>query len=103
MNQTTIKTFKDFGIEVDTKAFSGDKINIFSILNQDVIIEDYKISPSKFEKKGDCLTMQIQYEGRQRVVFVTGTLLQEILRKIPKDGFPFRTQITKENGKYSFK
>jgi len=100
MNQTKINRFKDLGIEVDTKAFSGEKINIMRVLNQDIVIEDFRITPSKFEGKGDCLTLQIQYEDRQRVIFVGSNPLMEIIKQIPRSKFPIQTQIVKENGRY---
>ena len=52
--------FKSFGIKPQTKSFEGDKIKIDKVLNKLIVVEDYKIEPSKFEKgNGKCLFLQI--------------------------------------------
>lgn len=98
-----MKNFKDFGIKVQSKNFEGEKISIKRILNKKVIIDDYKIENSKFDKgSGKCLWMQITVEGNKRVVFTGSTFLMQVIEQIPKSDFPFETTIEEDNGGFKF-
>jgi len=94
--------FKEFGIKAESKGFIGDKININKILNVDIVVEDYKDEPSKFEGKGNCLHMQIIYQNVKRVVFIGSKNLIDMINRVPKDKFPFKTKIIKENERLEF-
>lgn len=94
--------FKDFGIKPVNKGFTGEKININKILNVDIIVEDFKEEKSKYEGKGQCLYMQIIHQAQQRVVFVGSKNLLEMIKAVPKEKFPFKTRIVKENERLEF-
>jgi len=93
------KRFSDFGIKPESKAFIGPSIEIQDIINQEIEVLDFRIEPSKHPKKeGDeCLYLQIRYEGQLRVVFSGSVYLQQMIRKVPREGgFPFLVTIIKE-------
>lgn len=104
MEQQNVKQFKDFGIKATSKSFSGDKVNMWSILNKQVTVIDYKIEPSKFNEKGNGkrLHLQLQIDGKLCIAFTGSVVLQEMISQIQKDSFPFSTVIVKETGRYSF-
>lgn len=99
-----MNAFKDFQITSSQKQFTGDKIDIDRIMNKEIVVADYKVEPSKFINKGSnkCLTIQIEYDSIKRIVFTGSANLINQLEQIPKDGFPFRATIIKENKMFQF-
>jgi len=99
-----MKSFKDFGIEPQTKGFEGDKIKIDRILNKEIIVKRHRIDTSKYKDKsnGRCLVLEIEVDGQNRIVFTGSTVLQELIQKVPESGFPFRTKIVKDNERFEF-
>ena len=98
-----MNNFKDFGIQSQSKGFEGDKIKIDRILNKNIIVEEYKIENSKFEKgNGKCLYIQISIDGVRRVLFTGSINLMEMIEQVPKNKFPFTTAIIKENDRFEF-
>jgi hypothetical protein len=100
-----MKTFSQFNIHAPSRGFEGDKIKITRILNQLIVVHDYKIDDSKhFKEKGSgkCLQLQISFKNEKHVVFTAATGLIEVVAQIPKDGFPFTTTIIEENDRYLF-
>jgi len=89
-------SFSDFA---DEKPFRGEKIRIEDVLNQQIIIKDYRITPSKFNH-GECVSMQIEYKGRDRVIFTGSVALANQCRKY-ENRLPFLTTIIKNNRYYS--
>jgi hypothetical protein len=85
--------FKNFNIKPVIENFTGDKIKIEKILNQEIIVSKYKIVPSKYE--GSRLDLQIEFKGEQRVAWTTAKYLIQTIEKIPDDCFPFKTTIVK--------
>lgn len=99
--------FSDLNIECASKAFEGDRIDIDRIFNQEITVQDFKIEDTKFagykEKGiGKCLYLQILYKGDQRVIFTGSSALLEVIKKVPRESFPFTTIIVKENKRYKF-
>jgi len=95
--------FKDFGIVVKSKGFEGDKIKIDRILNKQIVVENFKIEKSNFEKgNGNCLHLQISIEGSKRVLFSGSKYLMEMIQEVPKDKLPFNTTIVKNNDRLEF-
>jgi hypothetical protein len=96
--------FKDLGIKPKTKAFTGDKINIDYILNKRILVHAFKIDKSKFEKggNGNRLTLQIDVDNSQRIVFTGSVNLQEMIKQVPEGKFPFSTVIIKKDKRYEF-
>lgn len=99
-----MNTFKDLGIETHIeRKFTGLKIEPYKILNEQIAIHFYKIEPSKFPNKGDCLTMQITYREEKRIVFTSSMGLMRILNQVPEKSFPVKTIIKKmEDRSYEF-
>lgn len=98
-----MKQFKDLGIEPPAQGFTGDKIRMDRILNREIIVHDFKIENSKYEKgNGKCLYMQIQLNNVKHVVFTGSTSLMETIQKVPKSAFPFKTTIIKDNERFEF-
>ena len=96
-----MKEFKDFGLKPIEKNFIGDKIKMDRILNREIIIHAYRVDKSKVDS-GTCLTMQIEIVNEKRIVFTSGKFLTHSLNQIPKDGFPFKTTIVKQDWQYEF-
>ena len=98
-----MKSFRDLGIQNTQQGFIGDKIKINKILNRQVVVNDYKIENSKYEKgSGKCLHMQISIGETKHVVFTGSKRLMDTLELIPKTDFPFSTTIVKENDWFDF-
>lgn len=92
-----MKDFKEFGIVPDSKGPVGEKININKVLNVNIVVEAFWDQPSKYEGKDRCLYLQFVFQGSQRVIFISSKSLLEMVKKVPKDGFPFRARIIKED------
>jgi hypothetical protein len=94
----TIHSFRELNITTENKVFVGKSIEVEEIQDQEIIVHDYKLGPSKFTERGNgkCLTMQIEYEGAKRVVFSGSGGLMDMIEQVPKDRFPFKTTIVKE-------
>ncbi len=99
-----MRNFSDFGITPEVKGLAGDKISMHRIMNREIEVQDFKISDSKYEGgHSKCLHMQIVVDNAQRVVFTGSGVLMETINKIPKDGFPFKATIVKENDRFEFR
>lgn len=97
-----MKKFTDFGITIEKKGFTGDKIKIERLLNREIVVHAYEIKPSKFEGKDKCLHLQISLNGTMHVVFIGSKSLMEIIEKVPKEDFPFETTIVKPDQQFIF-
>jgi hypothetical protein len=95
------KSFKDFGIKPQARAFTGDKIDLVKILNTEVIVHECAIKPST-KNAGQCLHMQIEHRQEKRVVFTGAAALIDVARQLPQDAFPFKTTIVKNDQRYEF-
>jgi len=102
-----MKSFSQFKISVNSKTFVGDKIKTNQILNQEIIVLDFKIEDSKvdsYKKRGaeKCLYLQISIKDVKFVVFTSsGSLMEMILQVDPKD-FPFTTRIIEKDRRFLF-
>lgn len=98
-----MNSFSQFGITPSSKSFEGDKIKIDRVLNKQIIVDDYKIEASKYEKgNGKCLYLQIHVDNTKRVLFTGSSSLMEMIERVPKEGFPFTTTIVRENERFQF-
>ena len=87
---------------IEEKTMNGDKIKINEIVGKTIIVNDYKISNSKYEGK-ECLTLQFKLNNEDRIIFTGSTVLTKQCKKY-KNMIPFETIIQKVNNKfYSFK
>jgi hypothetical protein len=99
----SMKNFKEMGIKPALHSLTGQKIQLFNLLNREVIVYDYRIEDSKFSGGGKkCLYMQLELEGIKRVAFTGASALIETIQQIPKTDFPFKTTIVKNNERYEF-
>ena len=89
--------FKSFGITDTRKGFKGDKIKTDRLLNREIVVHEYKIEDSKKEAGGKCLHLQISIGNEFYVVFTGAKILMKMIELVPKDGFPFKTIVIKEN------
>lgn len=96
-----MKTFKDLGIKVETKAFTGEKISIDKIINREIIVHGYKIEKSKINSK-NCLHIQIELSSELRLLFTGSIILEEQLKQIHSDAFPFKATIVKTDKRLEF-
>ena len=98
-----MNSFKDFGIMPQTKGYSGEKIKVDKILNREVTVEFYKIEKSKLEKGcGQCLYAQLSVDGERRLLMIGSATLIQMIDQVPKDRFPFKTTIVKEDNRLVF-
>lgn len=98
---TQIKNFSDLGIKTPLpNNFVGDSIPIKKIIGKLIIINDYKIVPSKFS--GERLDLQITYDEDKRVIWTSSIGLIETIKLIKKEDFPISTKIVQENERYKF-
>lgn len=96
-----MKKFRDFNIQIETNTFIGDKIKISKVLNRKITVHTFKIEASKFNN-GKCLYLQIDLEGVKHIVFTGSTVLTEMIKQVPTEGFPFETTIVEDNERYMF-
>lgn len=89
--------FSELGITPTEAAFVGKQIEVDDVLNQPIVICDFKIKDSKYPKKGreKCLHLQIEKDGDKKVMFTPSNNLMDMIQKIPKERFPVKTTITK--------
>jgi len=99
-----MKKFSDFGIKPTFNYFVGDKIKITKVLNQEIIIHQFKLKDSKFENSNSekCLNIQIELKGEKYVLFTGSKILAETIQQVPEEDFPFETTITKEGESFQF-
>ena len=100
-----MKSFKELGISPERPAMTGDKIDIDRIFNREIEVHSYYIKDSKYEKgrgNGKCLYLQISVANEKRVVFSGSGVLMELIEKIPKQEFPFKTTIIKQDKAHLF-
>ena len=99
-----IKRFSELNITVENTAFVGKKIDKDDVFGQDIIIHDYRVVEAKYQDKGctHCLHLQIEIEGKMRVVFFTSNNLIRHIEQVSKEDLPRSTVIVNKDKKYSF-
>lgn len=102
--EQTVTRFSDLGIVVSDPDMIGDKIRLDKILNKEVMVCSYKITPSKYTEKGNgkLLTLQLKVNDEYRILFTGSSTLQELIEKTPKERFPFLTVIAKNGDRLLF-
>ena len=89
-----MNSFKDMGIKAPDDSYTGDKIKLNKILNENIIIHKYKLEKSKYEKgDGQCLVLQIEKNGVKHIIFSGSATLKSMIALVPQDKFPFETVI----------
>lgn len=98
-----MNNFSQFNIKPQIKSFEGEKIKIHQLLNKSIVVLDYKIETSKYEKgNGTCLHLQLIVDNNKRVLFTGSITLMEMIEQVPKDKLPFQTTIVRENERFQF-
>ena len=90
--------FSEFAEE--ESQFEGKKISIEDILNIEITIIDFNIKKSKI-KDGNYVTLQIEINGKRRIVFTGSVVLAKQCEKY-KNMFPFITIIKKIDKYFTF-
>ena len=93
--------FSDFA---DEEQLAGQKIKIADVIDKEIVVKNYRITGSKYSDKTtkkQCLTLQIEIEGKAYVLFTGSTVLIGQCEKY-KDEMPFITTIQKIDRFYSF-
>lgn len=96
------KKFKDFNIKPILPPFTGEKISINSLLNVEIKVLNFKIEDSKKKPGTKLLTIHIEHNNIQRIIFTGATILMQLIEMIPKDDFPFKTTIVKQDQHLEF-
>ena len=91
--------FSDFAEEV--KPFIGDKKRIDDILNQEILVLDFKIKNSKKRQNSLYATIQFKLDDTEYSVFTGSSMLLDQLEKY-KERLPFYTTIRKIDRYYTF-
>ena len=94
--------FSELGITTK-KSFVGDSILIEETLGKEIVVEDFKFEPSIKTKGTECMHLQVNVEGKQRVIFTGSTVLIDQAKKVKEDQKPFSTTIVKVNRHFEFK
>lgn len=93
-----MQKFSDFNQDA---VMDGDKISLTDILNQEIVVLNYRKAKSKKKENSEYVTIHIEYDGKHRIVFTGSVVLKNQLDKY-KDHLPFQTTIKKINNFYSF-
>lgn len=93
-----MKDFGELNITYEPQAFSGEKISIQKVLNKDLVVQDWKIGPSKIAGKDFRIDIQILLGGEQRVTWTSSKKFKELVERIPKKELPFTAQIVAIDG-----
>jgi hypothetical protein len=91
--------FSDFAEPADS-IFDGQKIDLNSILDKEILIIGYKVRPSKHSDE-NYLTLQFEMDGQRFVVFTGSTVLTDQIGRYA-DKIPFYAKITRLGKYYSF-
>ena len=96
-----VKRFNEFAQEA--RPLEGAKLKIDETINREIIVLDYKIRGSRFEKKDceKCLTIQFSIAGVLHVLFTGSNVLIDQIEKY-KNEIPFITTIKKIDRYYTF-
>jgi len=97
-----MKKFKDFNITPNVNPFVGDKISVKKLFNTPIKVLDHKIEPSKQKAGTECLTLQIEKGTEKRIVFTGSKVLIDMIKRVPKDAYPFETTIKGDNDYFEF-
>lgn len=96
--QNSYPRFNDFAEE--TKPFTGDKKRIDDILNQEILIVDFKIKDSKQRANSSYATIQFRQDNKDFILFTGSNVIIDQLSKYRKN-LPFHTAITKIDRYYT--
>ena len=87
--------FSEFANE---KPLIGNKISIKEIENKPIFIIGYRLFPSKYDSE-ECMALQLEFEGNQRVLFTGSKVLIDQMKKY-NDKLPFEATVIRPDNKY---
>lgn len=95
------KKFSDFATE--EKPLEGEKIKISEVLDKRILVKGFRVGESKFPNSSGCLTLQIEFNNQDRVLFTGSKVLMAQIDKYGSE-IPFETVISKPKGRkyYTF-
>ncbi len=95
------KRFNDFARE--DRPLEGSKLKIDEIINREILVKDFKVRNSRFEKKDceKCLTLQFEMNGELHVLFTGSNVLIDQIEKYRHE-IPFLTTLKKIDRYYTF-
>lgn len=97
-----MKKFSDYKMTRST--LEGKKVRIDDILDEPIVVLNYKIAESKRKRGTSYLTLQFQFKDdeEKKVLFTGSAVLQDQMEQIEEQGFePFETTIIKIQDYYS--
>jgi hypothetical protein len=97
-----MKRFKDFNIKSKNDNFSGEKVKINKILDKEIIIENFKINPSKIRIGTEFLIIKIIFLEEERIIISGSKNLIQMIQEVKKEDFPFLATITKKGEMLEF-
>lgn len=90
--------FKDFA---DEDSFEGKKIRIDELLDKDIQVISFKVTPSKHNDGKECTTIQLRVGNVPFVLFTGSEVLKDQLQKYA-DKLPFEATIKKIKSYFTF-
>lgn len=100
LKDSAVKRFSDFAEEEGP--LEGGKVQIDSILNNELLFTGYRIKESKYKgknKSGKCLTIQFEVDGEKRVIFTGSDVLISQFERYG-DELPFLAILKKVDNKF---
>lgn len=85
----------------DKLPMPGKKKRLDEILNQEILVTDFRLTKSKKQAGGDCLQIQFLHGDEVSVVFTGSVVLTDQIQSVMAN-IPFRTTIVKIDKYYSF-
>jgi hypothetical protein len=92
--------FSDFAKADSHLYLDGEKMKIMDILNREIVIRKYQITPSKYNDKSvECLKLQFTFPGEEKhyVVFTGSRIIASQMRENADGNMPFLTTIIKRD------
>ncbi len=97
-----MKPFSAFGITPASEGFIGDKIKMAKVLNLEIEVHKFKIEDSTKKPGTKYLNLQISVAGTKHVLFTGSSILMDMIKRVPAEGFPFTTRIIEDNERFQF-
>lgn len=94
--------YQHFSEFADNRDFplEGRKRKMIEILNKEILVTAFKISPSKVNK-GDYLIIQFELDSEKQVAFTGSEVLSHQLGRY-KDKIPFHAKIIRQDKYFTF-
>ena len=89
-------------ISSEAAPLDGAKTKVEDVLNREIVITGFRVTPSKYNSNGygKCLTIQYELDGARYVLFTGSSVLTEQLEKYGREA-PFLATIKKIDRYYT--